>query len=265
MMDNQLTSSCKDCVFAVYIGKTQTEFKLGRVEKFREKGVDIIEAEDLEENELFVVEAWCNYYRNQEWKEAFDTSVSLTDKVKEEAVFPVGFIVLFDNDSSTEDLEKTISGIKEIEGEASYVTIANSSESDPIEFISTVQDLFGDSEIDYKVTRIMEKETYQYQSIDLCFSNINNIYYYILRAGNKPAKDVISLIDKQTNTELEPVVYIKGDENLNGTVVQATMHKFLNGYYGMTLLEKIEGIQSEDGSTKSVVWTWEEIRNGKQS
>jgi hypothetical protein len=219
MMDNQLTSSCKDCVFAVYIGKTQTECKLGRVEKFREKGVDIIEAEDLEENEFFVVEAWCNYYRNQEWKEAFDTSVSLTDKVKEEAVFPVGFIVLFDNDSSTEDLEKTISGIKEIEGEASYVTIANSSESDPIEF----------------------------------------------RAGNKPAKDVISLIDKQTNTELEPVVYIKGDEDLNGTVVQATMHKFLNGYYGMTLLEKIEGIQSEDGSTKSVVWTWEEIRNGKQS
>ena len=48
MMDNQLTSSCKDCVFAVYIGKTQTECKLGRVEKFREKGVDIIEAEDLD-------------------------------------------------------------------------------------------------------------------------------------------------------------------------------------------------------------------------
>jgi len=48
---NDLTTACKDCVFANYIGKTQTDCKLGRIEKFRAKGVDIIEAEDLEENE----------------------------------------------------------------------------------------------------------------------------------------------------------------------------------------------------------------------
>ena len=70
------------------------EEKIDIAKQLERLGVDIIEAEDLEENEFFVVEAWCNYYRNQEWKEAFDTSVSLTDKVKEEAVFPVGFIVL---------------------------------------------------------------------------------------------------------------------------------------------------------------------------
>ena len=47
---NDLTTACKSCVFANYIGKTQIDCKLGRIKKYREKGVDIIGAEDLEEN-----------------------------------------------------------------------------------------------------------------------------------------------------------------------------------------------------------------------
>jgi len=41
------------------------------------------------------------------------------------------------------------------------------------------------------------------------------------------------------------------------------MHKYLNGNYGMPLIEKIKGIQSEDGSKISVVWSLEELSNGR--
>jgi len=263
MMENQLTTACKDCVFANYIGKTQTDCKLGRIEKFRQKGVDIIEAEDLEENEFFVVESWCNYYRDEEWVKNLNSDIDdLSAQVKKEAVFPVGFIVLFNENNTTEQLETTISSIKDME-EVAYAVVVNSSNLDDIDVITKVQELFEDSEIDFKITKIMDSAFNQSQIIDVAFPNISNSYYYLLESGDLPVKDVVSLIDRQTNTELEPVVYIKGDKGISGTVIQSTMHKFLNGNYGMSLLEKIEGIQSEDGSVKSVVWTWEEVRNGR--
>ena len=263
MMDNQLTTACKDCVFANYIGKTQTDCKLGRIEKFKQNGVDIIEAEDLEENEFFVVESWCNYYRDEEWIKSLSADIDdLSAQVKKEAIFPVGFIVLFNENNTIEQLEITTSMIKDME-KVAYVVVANSSNLEDIDVITKVQELFEDSEIDFKVTKIMDNDFNQNQIIDAAFPNITNSYYYLLESGDAPVKDVVSLIDKQINTELEPVVYIKGDKGVSGTVIQSTMHKFLNGNYGMSLLEKIEGIQSEDGSVKSVVWTWEEVRNGR--
>ena len=264
MMDNQLTTSCRDCVFANYIGKTQTDCKLGRIEKFKKKGIDIIEAEDLEENEFYVVEAWCNYYREKKWQEDVENHVDdLQAQVKREAVFPVGFIVLFDKTHTLDQLEYTVSSINNMEGEASYVVVANSSKLDDVDVITKVQELFEDSEIDYKITRIMDEEYEEGQIIDAAFANVGNSYYCVLKSGDGTDKDIISLIDNQTNTELEPVVYIKGENGISNSVIQSTMHKFLNGNYGMSLLDKIEGIQSEDGSTKSVVWTWEEIKNGR--
>jgi hypothetical protein len=109
----------------------------------------------------------------------------------------------------------------------------------------------------------MDEEYTESEIIDAAFMNIGNSYYCVLKSGDGTDKDIISLIDNQTNTELEPIVYIKGEDGISNSVIQSTMHKFLNGNYGMSLLEKIEGIQSEDGSTKSVVWTWEEIKNGR--
>lgn len=263
MMDNQLTTSCKDCVFANYIGKTQTDCKLGRIAKFRQNKVDIIDAEDLEENEFFVVESWCNYYRDENWVKSLDSNIEdLSSQVKKEAIFPVGFIVLFNESDDIEQLGTTISAIKEIES-VPYVIVANSSNLDDIDVITKVQEFFEGSEIDYKITKILDSSFDNGQIIDAAFPNITNSYYYLLESGNEPVKDVESLIDKQINTELQPVVYIKGDNGISGTVIQSTMHKFLNGNYGMSLLEKIEGIQGEDGSVKSVVWTWEEVRNGK--
>ena len=116
---------------------------------------------------------------------------------------------------------------------------------------------------EFKIDELSREEYKEGEIIDAAFMNISNSYYCVLKSGDGTDKDIISLIDIQTNTELEPVVYIKGEDGISNTLIQSTMHKFLNGNYGMPLLDKIEGIQSEDGSTKSVVWTWEEIKNGR--
>ena len=50
-----LTTSCKDCVFSEKDDKTQTGCSLNRMEKFKEQGTYVVEAEDLEENEFYVI------------------------------------------------------------------------------------------------------------------------------------------------------------------------------------------------------------------
>ena len=43
-----LTTSCKDCIFAIKEDKLQTGCSFGRIEAYSNRGINIIEAEDLE-------------------------------------------------------------------------------------------------------------------------------------------------------------------------------------------------------------------------
>ena len=53
--DEIVTTSCCDCVFAEYVGDTQTDCSMGRLEKFRKNGTTVLEAHN-EDKEFYVVE-----------------------------------------------------------------------------------------------------------------------------------------------------------------------------------------------------------------
>ena len=62
-----ITTSCQKCVFSVKEGKTQVVFELGKIDILIAQGVNVIEAEDLEENEFYVLEHGCRTYREEIW------------------------------------------------------------------------------------------------------------------------------------------------------------------------------------------------------
>lgn len=72
------TTACKNCVFAVWTGDTQTGCSLGRVEAFFGRG-EAFEAYD-KEKEFYVVKGICNTVRDSNWN---DGVVSI-EKVREE-------------------------------------------------------------------------------------------------------------------------------------------------------------------------------------
>ena len=51
-LGNELTTSCKECVFAEYEEKTQTGCKTGRLDKYREKGGSLLIALEPEGDPL---------------------------------------------------------------------------------------------------------------------------------------------------------------------------------------------------------------------
>lgn len=56
-----IKTNCKECVFAIYNGKTQVSCEFDRIRKFGEKAIPAYD----EEKEFFVIDTLCCYYRDK--------------------------------------------------------------------------------------------------------------------------------------------------------------------------------------------------------
>lgn len=83
--EHTIKTNCKDCAFAIYEDKSQISCKFNRIEKF---GKDVIEAYD-NDNEFYVIDRLCTYYRNKAW----GYTQADTDKVLKESA--IGFDIIF--------------------------------------------------------------------------------------------------------------------------------------------------------------------------
>lgn len=81
--DHVFQTSCKNCVFAIYDGKTQTGCMNNRIEK-----LSVVEAYDLDK-EFYVINGLCNYYRPASW----NCGVPDTNKAKEESSITYDIII----------------------------------------------------------------------------------------------------------------------------------------------------------------------------
>jgi hypothetical protein len=84
LSDRSRQTSCKECVFAEYEGKTQVGCSANRIIKFKnlntEQSVNVIEAYD-NDKEFYVINGFCNYYRSKKWNDG----IADLDKAKKES------------------------------------------------------------------------------------------------------------------------------------------------------------------------------------
>jgi hypothetical protein len=104
--NSKIKTSCKNCAFAVYDGKTQTNCLHKRIEKF---GEELVEAYD-DDAEFYVINRFCNYYRNKAW------GYSASDIQKTESESAINISLLFDCDKlfkfESHDIIKFINDIQ---------------------------------------------------------------------------------------------------------------------------------------------------------
>lgn len=253
-----ITTSCKLCVFAEKEGKTQTGCSLGRLEKMAERGVNCIEAEDLEENEFYVLEASCFSYREEVWKIA-NEGKDLKEVLEQENYPKVGFVIII---NSIEGLEDTInSALSQEKFNPTQILLVNAGEEDYFDLIEKAQELLEDKEVDYKVQDVPLESTND-EIIDEAFANAKNGFYSVFECGKDIPKDLIKTLHEAINEQLMNVAFVKGNDGINGLTVQCVLHKFLYGNRGMTLEkkllegEKIDKVEKD----KSLIKTWDELR-----
>ena len=256
--EKTLTTSCRDCVFAIKDGKLQTGCELGRVEAYSNRGVAIIEAEDLEENEFYVLETWCNTYREDVLKVAHEGE-DLKDIVYNELDPKVQFVVIIN--SNLDEIETTINSIFEQEAfSAKEILLVNNGEDSCFDVIQKAKELLEDK-IDFKVQQIKE-ELPILGVIDEAFKNAQNGYYSVIECGKETRRDLIATLHEAVNVKLKKAGYIKGWDGINGMTVQCVLHQFLVGNNGASLEEKISDGENMDGVEEgnSLIKTWDELK-----
>lgn len=255
-----LTTNCQKCVFATYEEKTQVGCAAGRLDAYRSKNINIIEAEDLEENEFYVIEAWCAGYREEEWS-VIHEGKDLLNVLKEETKPRVGFFVLV-NEDSNDGLEKTIDSIVQEGGD--YIVIVRNLPSEYLKYADLIeksQEIMKkhDEEIGFRVMQVLDPHD-DLHAIDEAFANSQSGYYSVIECGKTVKSGIIGILNKNINEKLEKIGYVKGYDGVNGLTALSMIHKYMAGNVNESLEEKIKNAEKLDGTT-TVVRTWEQLND----
>jgi hypothetical protein len=257
--EQTITTSCQKCVFSVKEGKTQVGCELGKIDILIAQGVNVIEAEDLEENEFYVLEHGCRTYREEIWKTA-NKGKDLKEVLEKETYPRITFIVLVRDDLN--GLETTVSSILNQEKfQPRQILIVNTRSQRYIDLIEKCKSLLEDSEVSYKVQNVFRELT-DNEVLDEAFGNVISGFYSVFESGKEVPDDLIKTLNQALAYDVKKAGYVKGFDGINGLTVQAILHKFLYGNKGASLEKKIrEGEEYDEvESTNSLIKTWDELR-----
>lgn len=234
-MSYQISSSCDGCCFAVYKNtgdeKQQTACELGRIEKFKDRETKM-RLKKGADGEHFVIDRFCTCYRPDEWLAVLDEKEkkNLTKVVREEICVNMGIIIFFDEHSDQEGLIRTIECFKQQTQHPRYVVVVNNR----VEYNEIIHELLIKSFPNKQKTNIhlvqcLDNETADFEKVDIAFQHALNGFYYVINAGEEVQNNFIEKFDSYINDELNQVVMVKPEEKVAGLLIQASLHKLVNG------------------------------------
>ena len=236
-MSYQISSCCRGCHFSQTQKKedgknVQTGCELGRVEKFKSLGVEV-NLDESENGEFFTISRFCTCYRPEEWIITLseEEKGDLTRTVRQEVSIRMGVIILFNCNSHTEDqLKNTVESFGKQTVPPRYVVVVSSR----AEYNELIHSLLLENFPDKKETNVhlvqcTDEDLQDYFKIDEAFKHALNGFYYVVNAGTEHSDDFIEKFDSYINDELSQVVMVKPNDGIGGLLMQASLHKMLNG------------------------------------
>ena len=262
------TTPCAQCIFAKYDDKTQTGCDFGRLDKFKERNIEIVPAFDLE-REFFVVKSFCNAFRGEAWGKQYKKEEYI-DQVKQEYEIQLHYIIIVgedrDKDFVVDDeyidnqmngLGKTARSVFNQSIPAVTAIIVNNSHMPQFDIYHKAHEVFDKTPVKFYILDMGDGSD-DHDCIDEAFSNVGNGYYTVFKAGHEIDLSFGDKFNRIINEELYRAPYMLGYDGINGTVVQASMHRYLRGNLEVPLEQKIREMSEEDGSL-NLIRSWEEF------
>ena len=259
----EITTACVDCVFAKFVGDTQSDCELGRIEKFKQNGTKVVEAYN-DEKEFFLVKGFCNGHRNDFWKETGTYHrpfyKNSTERVRQENLIRCGFNVVMTKGQTIEDLKRTVDSIvSQEEINPYYIIVSCSADVERFDVIHYLENLLQPKEIKFFFVSISDGEATGDRCLDISFARAKNGYYAVFSSGDVVPSNFLLKINHALNEEMLKIVALEPEENsVSGLFMNATTYKLLRGNKVKPIMKKIHMLADAKGG-HYLIKKWDEL------
>ncbi len=225
-MTTKIVTSCKECKFAIYDGKTQTGCEFDLFDKYRKAGIEVLEAYD-EDLEFNVIDRICVYSRHI-------SSKTTKEQVLEQVKVKYQVIISL-NDNDIDKFSICLDSILNQKIQPVHVTILKPYGIDVEPFKYTK--MLMRSGLQWRYEDCINPEFTEADLIDSSLDIVAMPYYVVLRQYGKLPIDFSDKFDYLVNKQFRIFSYMHFD---NIEVFPTIYHKQLNGNaFGELLSQKI--------------------------
>lgn len=187
-------TSCKKCVFAIYSNITQTGCYLDYINKYKDKGISILEAYD-EQKEFYVIgDKKCPGYREDSWfKDNNLTIEEKVDKIKKDISINYLMVINLENMDPTE-LAQIFHTISELEYKPSKIIVIRHTNDQKFPF-NTLKNSLDKLNIKWRVQTMIDKDLLWGGILHSIVSSGNHAYRFICGV-KKYTPDITNVINK---------------------------------------------------------------------
>lgn len=213
-------TACKRCVFAQYDRDTQIGCVAGRIDLFKSKGYEVIDAIDDDKEFWVIRDSKCMMGRTEEWAPYVkDPNQDLISLARKEISIKCVAIVYVDESTTLEDVITTQNALT-IQNlpptQIVYLHKAGVTTLRP----SIYRKVYENVEllIPYRTEVILDESLGRQQCIELVRGQLKKktTHYVVFNAGFAPHTDFLYNLDYLINDQLEKIVAVLPDEQGNG-------------------------------------------------
>jgi hypothetical protein len=218
-------TSCKDCIFAIYSDKTQTDCSFDKIKKLKENGVAVDESFD-DEKEFFVINNHaCMTYRPPIFLEG-KTFEEAKQSARDRCSVRIGCLVMIKENQ--ENLIRIIDSICNQTKQFSEVIFCANPEVQP----SKIMKLLNDKKVTFKwsIRHILDSEYIGDVSINVAMQKTNCIYMSVFTSDFIIPNKFVEEIDIALNDDMQRFLLLEPiDSKNNGLTFQSFIFNSLRG------------------------------------
>lgn len=254
-------TSCGDCVFSKKDKQTQIGCDFDKIELYRERGADVVEAYDKFNNEFFVInDRVCLHKRTKLWAEDYPKK-KWKSMVQEQVRLKYHAMVVFKEGDLVEDLESTLMSLNNQDIPPAVLTIINRSKMAASELVENVHDMNCDN-LDWRLQTFFEDDLHDRNAIDIVIDSSKNyttsIFYIVFYVPFQVPSQCSREIQKYFVDDLKHAVFARPREDGNGMLVNSSFHiKHGGNAFNVRIEDKL--MEFEDEEIKKYIINIEEI------
>lgn len=235
-----METPCKDCYWADYYNTTQVGCKLGKLEKFRAAGYEILECYD-QDKEFYVIKAICPFFRTQEWANKIQDDIKLIPEIRiEQEVQPRYHIII---DYNLFGIKQFIDRLLESKPKPNTITVLNRYGATGVKRLSKI---LHKVRVNYWRIQTVEDGDFN-RAVDIAVAAIRDPIFVVLK---EPKDSLGENLTRWLTEDFKPFAAI-GDTSYIST---RGIHSTFGGNIGGLLIDKLR--QSE---LAVHIWSWEDF------